>query len=200
VLYPKTQIGARCIVHAGAVIGSDGFGFATDKLTGEHAKIPQVGIVVLEDDVEIGASSTIDRAAFGETRIGKGTKIDNLVQIGHNARVGRNCFVVAQVGIAGTTKVGDGVTIAAQAGIVGHIEIGDKAVIAAQSGVTESVRAGAQVVGTPAIEGKKGLKYHRVLKHLPDMRSTLRRLVKRVAELEAKLGIESDDDDAGDED
>ncbi len=199
VLYPKTQVGARCIVHAGAVIGADGFGFATDKKTGEHAKIPQVGVVVLEDDVEIGASTTIDRAAFGETRIGKGTKIDNLVQVGHNTRIGQNCFVVAQVGIAGTVKIGDGVTIAAQAGIVGHIQIGDGAMVGAAAGVTDDVPAGAQVVGGPAIEGKQGLRYLRTLKHLPDMRSTLRRLVKRVAELEGKLGIEhADDDEDGD--
>ncbi|MEZ0229411.1 MAG: UDP-3-O-(3-hydroxymyristoyl)glucosamine N-acyltransferase [Planctomycetota bacterium] len=196
VLYPKTRVGARCIIHAGAIVGSDGFGFATDKKTGEHTKIPQVGVVVLEDDVEIGASTTIDRAAFGETRVGKGTKIDNQVQIAHNVSIGKNCFVVAQVGIAGTAKVGDGVTIAAQAGIVGHIQIGDGAMIGAAAGVTDNVAPGAQVVGGPAIEGKAGLRYLRTLKHLPDMRSTLRRLVKRVKELEGKLGIESADDDA----
>lgn len=201
VLYPKTRVGARCIIHAGAILGSDGFGFATDKSNGTHVKIPQVGIVTVDDDVEVGASSTIDRAAFGETRVGSGTKIDNLVQIGHNARIGKNCFVVAQVGIAGTAKIGDSVTIAAQAGIVGHIEIGDGAVIGAAAGVTENIPPGAQVVGSPAIEGKAGLRYLRTLKHLPDMRSSLRRLVKRVAELEAKLGISGDAGEAnGDED
>lgn len=191
ILYPKVKVGARCIVHATAVVGSDGFGFATDKKAGKHVKIPQVGTVVVEDDVEIGASTTIDRAAFGETRIGENTKIDNLVQIGHNVRVGKGCFLVAQSGIAGTTKVGDFVTIAAQAGLVGHIEVGNNAVVGAQSGVTDDVPANRQVIGTPAIEGKRGLKYHRVLKYLPEMRSTIRRLEKRVKELEAKLGIET---------
>ncbi|MBI3724447.1 UDP-3-O-(3-hydroxymyristoyl)glucosamine N-acyltransferase [bacterium] len=189
VLYAKTRVGARCIVHSGAVLGSDGFGFAPDKKTGEHVKIPQVGIAVIEDDVEVGASTTIDRAAFDETRIGRGTKIDNLVQIGHNARVGRGCFLVAQSGIAGTTRVGDFVTIAAQAGLVGHIQIGNGATIAAQSGVTEDVGPGKQVVGTPAVEGKQGLRYLRVQRHLPELRSTVRRLEKRILELERRLGL-----------
>jgi UDP-3-O-[3-hydroxymyristoyl] glucosamine N-acyltransferase len=193
VIYPRVKLGARCIIHASAVVGADGFGFATDKKTGEHLKIPQVGTVVIEDDVEIGASTTIDRAAFGETRIGKNTKIDNLVQIGHNVRVGRSCFLVAQSGIAGTTRVGDHVTIAAQAGLVGHIEVGSRAVVGAQSGVVEDVGPGMQVVGTPAIEGKRGLRYHKILKHLPEMRQTIRTLERRVKELEAKLGVTSNE-------
>jgi UDP-3-O-[3-hydroxymyristoyl] glucosamine N-acyltransferase len=193
VLYPKTQVGARCIVHAGAILGADGYGFATDKKTGEHAKIPQVGIVVLEDDVEVGASTTIDRAAFGETRIGSGTKLDNQVQIGHNARVGKNCFIVAQAGVAGSTKIGDSVIIGAQAGLVGHLDIGDGVMIAAQAGVHDDIPKGMQVVGAPAIEGKKGLRVLHTYKHIPDMRTDLRRLMKRVAELEAKLGVKSSD-------
>ncbi|HZV00279.1 MAG TPA: UDP-3-O-(3-hydroxymyristoyl)glucosamine N-acyltransferase [Planctomycetota bacterium] len=190
VVYPKCRVGARCIVHAGAVVGSDGFGFATDKKRGEHVKIPQVGIVVLEDDVEVGASTTIDRAAFGETRIGSGTKIDNLVQIAHNVRVGRGCLLVAQSGIAGTTRLGDFVTVAAQAGLVGHLDIGSNVQIAAQSGVVDDVKDGAQVIGSPAVEGKQGLRYHLVLRHLPEMYATLRKLERRVRELEAKSSEE----------
>jgi UDP-3-O-[3-hydroxymyristoyl] glucosamine N-acyltransferase len=199
VLYPKTRVGARCIVHSGAVVGSDGFGFATDKEKGEHVKIPQTGIAVLEDDVEVGASTTIDRAVFGETRIGAGTKIDNLVQIAHNVRVGRGCFLVAQSGIAGTTRVGDFVTIAAQAGLVGHIEVGSNSIVGAQSGVTESWPDGSQIVGTPAIEGKRAMRYHLTFPYLPDMRTTLRKLVARVEELEARLGIEGDAKKGADE-
>lgn len=196
VLYPRTRVGARCIVHAGGVVGSDGFGFAPDPKTGQNVKIPQVGIAVLEDDVEVGASTTIDRAVFGETRIGAGTKVDNLVQIAHNVQVGKGCFLVAQSGIAGTTKVGDHVTIAAQAGLVGHIEVGSNVVVGAQSGVIGNVEAGAHVVGTPAIDGTLAKRYHLVFPHLPKMRSTLRKLEKRVQELEAKLGIPGEPDKA----
>ncbi len=131
------QLGDRVILQPGAVIGSDGFGYET--VDGKHHKIPQVGIVLLGDDVEIGANSCIDRARFGETRLGKGTKIDNLVQIGHNATIGEHCLVISQTGIAGSAKLGDRVTVAAQSGVAGHLTVGDDIVLAARSGVTKEL-------------------------------------------------------------
>src|SRR5208283_3981177 len=128
-----TQIGQRVRIHAGAVIGADGFGYVQD--AGLHLKIPQVGQVIIHDDVEIGANTTIDRGALGPTVIGKGTKIDNLVQIAHNVTIGENCLVIAQVGIAGSTKIGNYATLAGQVGIAGHLKIGDQVIVAAQSGV-----------------------------------------------------------------
>lgn len=151
-------IGDRVIIHSGTVIGSDGFGYET--VDGVHHKIPQVGIVVLGDDVEIGANVTIDRARFGKTLIQKGTKIDNLVQIAHNVEIGEHCLIVAQVGISGTTKVGNRVILAGQVGLVGHIEVGDNVVVAAQSGVSKSLPGQAAYGGSPAIpinEWKKNL-------------------------------------------
>jgi UDP-3-O-[3-hydroxymyristoyl] glucosamine N-acyltransferase len=136
----EIKIGSRVIIHSGTVIGCDGFGYAT--VGGIHHKIPQVGIVEIGDDVEIGANVTIDRARFNKTVIGKGTKIDNLVQIAHNVIIGQNCIIVAQTGISGSTTIGKGVILAGQTGIVGHITIGDGAVVAAQSGVSKSVACG----------------------------------------------------------
>lgn len=140
-------LGNRVIIHSGAVIGSDGFGY--DTRNGRHEKIPQSGIVVLEDDVEIGANTTIDRARFGRTVIGEGTKVDNLVQIAHNVVIGKHCIVCSQVGLAGSARVGDGVVLAGQAGIVGHITIGDGSIIGAQSGVSNDVAPKSIVVGSP---------------------------------------------------
>ncbi len=140
-------IGKRVIIHSGAVIGADGFGY--DTRDGRHEKIPQSGIVVLEDDVEIGANTTIDRARFGRTVVGEGTKVDNLVQIAHNVVIGKHCIVCSQVGIAGSARVGDYVILAGQAGLVGHITIGDGAIIGAQTGVSNDVKPGARVVGSP---------------------------------------------------
>lgn len=148
-IYAGSIIGKRCIVHGGVVIGSDGFGFAFDGK--RHKKIPQIGIVRIEDDVEIGANSCIDRAALGETVIGEGTKIDNQVQIGHNCRIGKHCIVVAQVGIAGSTEVGDYAVIAGQAGIAGHLKIGSRAQIGGAAAVFHDVAEGEKVVGNPAI-------------------------------------------------
>src|SRR5213079_3043743 len=144
-----TRIGHRCIIHSGAVIGSDGYGFATHG--GRHHKIPQIGIVRIEDDVEIGAGTTVDRAALGETVIGEGTKIDNLVQIGHNVRIGKHCLLVSQVGVGGSTKLGDYVVVAGQSGFAGHLTIGDRAQIAGKSAVFEDVEAGEKVMGAPAM-------------------------------------------------
>jgi UDP-3-O-[3-hydroxymyristoyl] glucosamine N-acyltransferase len=149
VIYDGSQIGARCTIHAGAIIGSDGFGFATHD--GEHHKIPQLGIVRIGNDVEIGAGTTIDRAAFGETVIDDGTKIDNLVQVGHNVKVGKYCLLVAQAGIAGSARLGDHVTMAGQSGVSGHITVADGVEIAGQAGVTSNIPEGLRVIGTPAL-------------------------------------------------
>ncbi len=148
-IYDGCKIGRRCILHSGVVIGADGFGFAT--VGGRHKKIPQIGIVRIEDDVEIGANSTVDRAVLGETVIGEGTKIDNLVQVGHNVTIGKHCLIVAQVGIAGSTELGDSAVVAGQAGISGHLKIGNGAQIGGGASVFHDVPAGAKVIGNPAI-------------------------------------------------
>lgn len=148
-VYHACRIGRRCIVHSGVVVGSDGYGFAQEG--GRHHKIPQVGIVRIEDDVEIGAGTTIDRAALGETVIGEGTKIDNLVQIGHNVRIGRHCLLVSQVGIAGSTELGDYVVVAGQSGFAGHLKIGSHVQVAAKSAVLQDVAEGTKVMGIPAV-------------------------------------------------
>jgi UDP-3-O-[3-hydroxymyristoyl] glucosamine N-acyltransferase len=180
------EIGRRVILQDGAVIGSDGYGFA-QRPDGTHHKIPQTGGVVIEDDVEIGANSTIDRPAVGETRIAAGAKLDNLVQIAHGVRIGRDALIAAQVGIAGSTVVEDGVTMAGQVGVVGHITIGRGAVLAAQSGVTNSVDAGTFVTGYPAIPNREWLKASTVFKKLPELRKSVVDLERRIAELEAAL-------------
>ncbi|MBN2483539.1 MAG: UDP-3-O-(3-hydroxymyristoyl)glucosamine N-acyltransferase [Candidatus Omnitrophica bacterium] len=174
----RIEIGNRVIVHSGAVIGSDGFGFATVK--GVQEKIPQIGTVVIEDDVEIGSNVTIDRARFDKTIIGAGTKIDNLVQIAHNVVVGKNCIIVAQAGISGSTTLGENVILAGQAGLVGHIIIGDNSIVAAQAGVTKSVPANTKVSGYPA-------KPHNVAKRVNACVQMLPQLYKRIKELEEKI-------------
>ncbi len=175
-IYSGVQIGKSVIIHAGAVIGSDGFGYAPG--SSGHVKIPQKGIVVIEDQVEIGANTTIDRATFGETRIGHGTKIDNLVQIGHNVQIGPHCILVAQVGIAGSAKIGTGVMIGGQAGIAGHIELGDAARVAAQSGVVKDVPAKETVSGSPAMPHRLWLRVSSILKKLPAMEAALRNKIE----------------------
>jgi len=172
------RIGSNIIIHPGAVIGSDGFGFA--KSDRGLKKIKQVGWVEIEDDVEIGANTTIDRGAIGPTRIGSGTKIDNLVQVAHNVEIGRNCIIVSQVGISGSTKIGDGVVLAGQVGLVGHIEIGDGVQIGAQSGVSKSVAAGKIVFGSPARDIMETKRIEASLVRLPE-------LLKRVKKIEKKL-------------
>jgi UDP-3-O-[3-hydroxymyristoyl] glucosamine N-acyltransferase len=148
-IYAGSKIGKRCIIHSGVVIGSDGYGFVPEG--GRHHKIPQIGIVRIEDDVEIGAGTCIDRAALGETVIGEGTKIDNLVQIGHNVKVGKHCLLVAQVGIAGSTELGDYVVVAGQSGFGGHLKIGSGVQVAAKSAVLDDVAEKTKVMGSPAI-------------------------------------------------
>ena len=190
----SVELGARVIVHSGTVIGSDGFGFATVK--GAHHKIPQIGTVVIEDDVEIGANVTIDRARFGRTVIGRGTKIDNLVQIAHNVEIGQNTIIVAQTGISGSTVIGQNVTLAGQAGVVGHITIGDNAIIAAQAGVSKSVPPDTQVWGSPAKPLARAKRINACVQRLPELVKTLEALSRRLAQLEHTLGTAAPADDS----
>jgi UDP-3-O-[3-hydroxymyristoyl] glucosamine N-acyltransferase len=168
-IYDGTRIGRRCIIHSGVVIGSDGYGFALHD--GKHHKIPQIGIVRIEDDVEIGAGSTIDRAALGETVIGEGTKIDNLVQIGHNVKVGKHCLLVSQVGIAGSTELGDYVAVAGQSGFSGHLKIGNRVQVAAKSAVLADVPDDTKVMGSPAVPFTEFARRHAALKKLARRKS-----------------------------
>lgn len=179
------RLGDRVIVQNGAVIGADGFGFARDA-EGRYHKIPQRGIVVLEDDVEVGALCAIDRAALGETRVGAGTKLDNLVQVGHSVTIGRDTVLAGQVGIAGSARVGDRVTLAGQVGVAGHLTIGDGVVATAQSGIPASVEPGQIVSGYPAIENRDWLKASAVFARLPELQRRVRELEKRLRELEGE--------------
>jgi len=171
------RLGNRVIVQNGAVIGADGFGFAKDA-EGRYHKILQVGIVVIEDDVEIGALTAIDRAALGETRIGRGTKLDNLVQIGHSVKVGRDTAVAAQVGVAGSATIGDRVILAGQVGVAGHLKIGDGVIATAQTGIPADVPPGAVISGYPAIPNREWLKSSAVFPRLPELLRRLRALEK----------------------
>ncbi len=182
----RCVLGARVIVQDGAVIGSDGYGFVTDD-AGVHHKIPQQSRVVVEDDVEIGANTTIDRPAVGETRIGAGTKIDNLVQIAHGVRVGRHVLLVSQVGVAGSATIGDHVVLAGQVGVAGHVTVGPRARATAQTGIANSVDPGALVSGYPAIDNRDWLKASAVFRHLPALRRQVQALEARLEELEARL-------------
>ena len=177
VLREDTQIGQRVIIHSGTVIGADGYGFATAQ--GKHHKIPQIGCVVIGDDVEIGSNVSIDRATTGETRIGDGTKIDNLVQIAHNVQIGTNCLIVSQVGIAGSTKVGNNVILGGQVGVVGHVAIGDGAIIAAQTGIMNDVAPGEVLFGSPARPLKLTLKLQALYGKLPEIYDVVKLLRKK---------------------
>jgi len=185
-ILPGCTLGDRVRIHPGTVIGSDGFGYAPYQ--GHHHKIPQVGGVTIGDDVEIGACSAIDRATMGQTVIGRGTKIDNLVQIAHNVQIGEDCIIISQVGISGSTKIGDRVTLAGQVGVIGHIEIGAGAIVAAQSGVGKSVPPGARYFGSPAVEFARQKRIIASMHSLPEHVKMIRSLEKRIAELEAQIG------------
>lgn len=188
----RSSIGNRVIIHSGAVVGSDGFGYAT--VEGVHNKIPQVGVVIIEDDVEIGANTTIDRARFGRTFIGQGTKIDNMVQVAHNVEIGAHCILVAQSGVAGSTKLGHHTTVAGQTGISGHLKIGDFVMIAARSGVTKNIPSKTAVMGFPAGDLKTQKNKEVAMRRLPGTIETVKALEKRIAALEAALAERKDGD------
>lgn len=191
VLYPfsavheHVRIGSGVILHSGAVVGSDGFGYT--KVGDEHYKMPQIGTVIVGDNVEIGANVTIDRARTGKTEIGRGTKIDNLVHIAHNVKIGENCLVIAQVGISGSVRIGNRVILAGQAGLKDHVAVGDDAVICARAGVIGDIDAGAFVSGYPARSHKEQMRMHGAQQKLPAMLKLLKDLEKRVRELEDRL-------------
>jgi UDP-3-O-[3-hydroxymyristoyl] glucosamine N-acyltransferase len=187
VLYHQTIIGHRCVLHSGVVIGSDGFGFVPQK-DGAYEKIPQLGIAILEDDVEVGANSTIDRATMGETRVCRGVKLDNLVQIAHNVVVGDHTVIAAQSGIAGSSKIGKNCMIGGQVGIAGHITIADRTVIMAQSGIPNNItEPGKTYFGYPADEARKAQRAVIAVKMLPDMIREVTALQKKVEALEHRI-------------
>jgi UDP-3-O-[3-hydroxymyristoyl] glucosamine N-acyltransferase len=178
-VYPRTQIGRRVRIHAGAVIGSDGFGYVFD--SGIHRKVPQIGKVVIGDDVEIGSNTSVDRGALGSTVIGQGTKIDNLVQIGHNVEIGEHSILCAQVGIAGSAKLGKYCVLAGQVGIAGHLKIGNQVTIGSKSGVMHNIPDGEQWLGIPAQPDRKAKRMMIAMQRVPD-------LLKKVAAWEKQLG------------
>jgi UDP-3-O-[3-hydroxymyristoyl] glucosamine N-acyltransferase len=204
-VYPRVKVGADCVFHSGVVVredvrvgdrvilhngvsvGADGYGYLRGP-EGTHLKIPQVGTVVIEDDVEVGANSTIDRAALGETVIRKGAKIDNLVMVAHNVEVGENALLIAQVGIGGSSKIGRGAILSGQVGVPDHIDIGDGAVAAAKTGITNDIPAGGFVSGSPHLDIKVWRKFWAAAPQLYDLLKEFKRLKAKVAELEARLG------------
>ncbi len=188
VLYSQTVVGHRVTIHSGTVIGSDGYGYVFDE--GRHRKVLQVGNVVIHDDVEIGANSAIDRAAFGSTVIGAGTKIDNLVHVAHNVVMGRHCLVMGQAGFAGSTQLGDYAVIASQSGIAGHLKLGNQSTVGAKSGVMRDVPDGGTVLGIPAMPDKQAKRQWVAVQHLPEMLRRLRELESKVARFEATHGPE----------
>jgi UDP-3-O-[3-hydroxymyristoyl] glucosamine N-acyltransferase len=180
-------LGDRVIIHAGAVIGGDGYGYAQDE-NGKHIKIPQIGIVQIDDDVEIGANTTVDRAAFGKTWIKRGVKIDNLVMIAHNVVVGEDCLVVAQAGIAGSARIGNSVILAGQVGVVGHVEIGDGVKVGAKAGVHNNVKANQVIIGGyPGVPADEWFKTYGDIRRLPRLKEALRKLDEKVRLIEEAL-------------
>jgi UDP-3-O-[3-hydroxymyristoyl] glucosamine N-acyltransferase len=175
-------LGNRVVVHAGAVVGADGFGYVFHD--GKHVKVPQIGNVIIHDDVEIGANTTIDRAALGSTVIGKGTKIDNLVQVAHNVVMGEHCIVISQVGIAGSTRLGDYVTLAGQVGLAGHLKIGNQVTIAAQAGVMHHIPDGEKWLGTPAQPDRLMKRVYIALQRLPELLHRVSAMEKQLEEME----------------
>lgn len=184
-IYPGCIIGNNCIIHAGVVIGSDGFGFAPED--GVYKKIPQMGIVVIEDDVEIGANTTIDRAVMDATIIRKGVKLDNLIQIAHNVEVGENTVMAAQVGVSGSTKIGKQCMFGGQVGLGGHITVGDNSNIGAQSGIISNVKANSKLLGAPAVPVKDFFRSSIIFPKLPDMYKQLAQLQKEIEKLKSEI-------------
>ena len=189
-VYPRCKVGNRCVLHSGVVIGADGFGFApNDK--GVYEKIPQMGIAVIADDVEIGANTTVDRATMGVTSVGRGTKLDNLIQVAHNCTIGEDTVMAAQVGIAGSTHVGSHCMFGGQVGLAGHIHVGDNVQIGAQSGIAGDIADNSRIMGSPAVKATDYMRQAAAVKRLPDAIVELTRLRKRVAELERQLAPET---------
>ena len=193
-IYEKCRIGRRVIINANSTIGVDGFGYATHD--GRHHKIPQLGTVILEDDVEIGSSCVIERGTLDDTVIGEGSKLGDLVTIGHGTRLGAHCLLVAQIGIAGSTTIGHHCVIGGQVGIVGHITIGNNVTVGAQAGVVNDIPDGETVLGAPAIEANQARRAYTVLQHLPEMRQEIRSLKSRLRKVAAhiKAGTEHPDE------
>ncbi len=193
-IYRDCVIGAHCIIHAGAVIGADGFGFAPHD--GKYEKIAQIGNVLIEDDVEVGANTTIDRATMGSTVVHRGTKLDNLIQIAHNVEVGEHTVMAAQVGVAGSTKIGSHCMVGGQVGFAGHITVGDRSNFGAQSGIPNHVEAGSNLLGTPAIPAREFARTSVLMRKLPELNQTIRELQKEVAALKRQLSEETGKDNA----
>lgn len=187
----RSVLGARVILHSGTVVGSDGFGYAHDR-QGRHLKRPHVGYVQIDDDVELGANVCVDRGTFGRTWIKRGTKIDNLVQVAHNVRIGEDSILVSQCGISGSTILGDGVIMGGKAAVSGHLRIGNRVTMAAKAGVTHDLEDGAVVAGFPALPHKKWLRVVTAIPRLPELLREFRELKKLVADLSKKLGVKED--------
>jgi UDP-3-O-[3-hydroxymyristoyl] glucosamine N-acyltransferase len=181
VIYSLTQIGNRVCIHSGSTIGADGYGYVFDQ--GQHRKMPQVGHVIIHDDVEIGSNSSIDRGALGATVIGQGTKIDNLVHVAHNVVMGRHCLIMGQVGFAGSTQLSDYVVIASQSGIAGHLKLGLQATVGAKSGVMRNISAGETVLGYPAAPDKQAKRQWIATAQLPDAMKRLKKLEKQMSRI-----------------
>jgi len=184
VLYRKTKVGRRVVIHAGTVIGSDGFGYVLDEA--RHRKVLHLGVVIIGDDVEIGANAAIDRGALGATVIGEGTKVDNLVHVAHNVVIGRHCLIMGQVGFAGSTRLGDYVVIASQSGIADHLKLGNQVLIGAKSGVMRDIPDGGRVLGIPALPDRQAKRQIIAVQQLPDLIHRMRELEKHVEQLTAK--------------
>lgn len=192
VVRERCLLGKRVVIHAGSVVGSDGFGYRWDGRS--HAKVPQIGTVVIGDDVEIGSCACVDRAKYSRTVIGAGTKIDNLVQIAHNVRIGAHCIITGQVGLAGSVEVGNGVVFGGQSAVRDHIKLGDGAMVAACSAVAEDVDANAVVSGLPALPHRQSLREQGALRRLPELVTQMRKLQEEVNRLKAAAGVEPGDD------
>lgn len=190
-IYDGCKMGNHVIINANSTIGEDGFGYASHQ--GAHHKIPHIGIVVIEDDVEVGAGCAIERGTLGDTVIGRGTKLGDLITIGHGTKIGDHCLLVAQVGIAGSTTLGNHCVLGGQVGVVGHITIGNNVTVAAQSGVINDIPDGKVVVGAPAIEAKRGRRAYSMIEHLPEIRQSIRQLQKQLDQLEQAAESGSDE-------